>query len=314
VATTPKAKGVFPEGHPLALGIYGLGGHPSASTYLDAGVDVLFAVGTGFGEVSTNTWTDKIKASRAFIQIDVDAGQIGRNYRADIGFVGPAEVLLRQLLERVPKSRRRPAAGGLKRLGNPGLDEALGGPIKPQRALWELQTLLPEDTIYAVDIGDHMVFALHYLQIDRPDCFYFASGLGSMGSGLGAALGVKLGVPDRTVVCICGDGTISMCGTELLTAAQQGLPLICAVFDDGRYGMVDNGFQSIYGRSHGFPLAPLDVRGFAERLGAQAAAIDRPGQLEKIDFAGIAASGRPLVLDIRVDRTEKIPFQDRIAH
>ena len=125
---------------------------------------------------------------------------------------------------------------------------------------------------------------------------------------------MKLSAPDRTVVCVCGDGTISMCGTEILTAVQQGLPLIVAVLDDGQYGMVEHGFQNIYGRSHGFPLDPLDVRGLAEKLGAEAAVIERPGQIEKIDFAAIAAKGRPLVLDIRIDRTEKIPFQDRIAN
>ena len=90
--------------------------------------------------------------------------------------------------------------------------------------------------------------------------------------------------------------------------------LIVAVLNNGRYGMVDHGFESIYGRNLGFALAPLDVRGFAERLGAQAAVIDRPGQIEKIDFPAIAVSSRPLVLDIRIDRTEKIPFQDRIAN
>ena len=73
---------------------------------------------------------------------------------------------------------------GVDRLGTAALAGTAHGPIKPQRALWELQTILPEDTIYTVDIGDHMVFALHYLQLVRPDCFYFAPGLGSMGSGL----------------------------------------------------------------------------------------------------------------------------------
>ncbi|MHB8420061.1 MAG: thiamine pyrophosphate-binding protein [Myxococcales bacterium] len=312
VATTPKAKGVFPESHSLALGVYGLGGHASASGYLDAGVDVLVAVGAGFGEVSTNTWTDRIKASKAFIQLDIDAGQIGKNYRADIGLVGPAEILLRQLLERLPKARHLALVQRVKRDEAEHAGAGALGPIKPQRALWELQQKLPSDAIFTVDIGDHMVFALHHLQLDRPDCFYYAPGLGSMGSGLGAALGVQLADTDRTVVCVCGDGTISMCGTELLTASQQGLPIVYAVLNDGGYGMVDHGFQNIYGRSMGFSLEPLNLAGFAEQVGARSVIVQRAKDILNVDFAAARAERRPLLLDIRTGGATILPFRDRI--
>src|SRR5205823_5918923 len=81
-------KGVFPESHPLSLGIFGHGGHPSATAYLDAGIDVLVAVGTSFGDAATNSWTDKLKPSRCSIHIDIDSSQIGRNYQVDLGLVG----------------------------------------------------------------------------------------------------------------------------------------------------------------------------------------------------------------------------------
>jgi acetolactate synthase-1/2/3 large subunit len=309
VCTTPKAKGVFPESHPLALGIYGHGGHHSAQRYLAAGVDVLFAIGTGFGEAATNTWNEQIKASKAFIQLDVDAYQIGRNYRADIGLVGPAEVVVRQLLERVPKVRRLSQVRGLERIEDSAAEE---GRISASMAIRELQAALPEDAIYTVDIGDHMLFALHYLQLDRPDAFYFAGGLGSMGSGFGAALGVKLGLPDRPVVAICGDGTISMCGTELLTARQVGMPVVYAVLNDGSYGMVDHGFKNAYGRSRGFPL-PMDLPQLAEGLGGRAITIRRPGEIGALDWRSLLHGDRPLVLNILTGPMSFGAFKDRIV-
>jgi acetolactate synthase-1/2/3 large subunit len=313
VITTPKAKGVFPESHKLALGVYGHGGHPSASSYLEGGIDVLFAVGTGLGDAATNSWNQHIKASRAFIQLDVDAAQIGRNYRADIGLVGPAEVLMRQLLERLPKNRRLSPVRHVERFSDASL--SVGRPseaIKPQRAIWELQEALPADTIFTVDIGEHMLFALHYLQLELPDCFYFAGGLGSMASGLGAAFGVKLAKPERPVVCICGDGTLSMSGTEILTAVQEQLPIIFAVFNDGRYGMVDNGFNAVFGRTRGFGLQPLSVSGLAESLGARAIPVNHAGDILSLDFAGIQAERRPVVLDIAIDPNEAMPHSDRL--
>src|SRR5262249_55256774 len=105
VITTPKAKGVFPESDPLSLGVFGLGGHPSAIEYLERGVDTVLCVGSGLSEISTNSWNPMLQATRTFIQVDIDAGQIGKNYHADYGLVGPAHVVLEGIVKRL---RRRP--------------------------------------------------------------------------------------------------------------------------------------------------------------------------------------------------------------
>jgi acetolactate synthase-1/2/3 large subunit len=275
---------------------------------MEAGVDVLFAIGTSFGEVATNSWNQVIKASQTFIQLDIDAAQIGRNYRADIGLVGPAEVLIRQLLERVPKTRRQLPVGGIERLTDPSVFQH--GLIQPQRAIWELQQVMPQDTIYCVDIGDHLLFALHYLQLDRPDCFYF-SGLASMGSGIGASIGIKLALPNRPVVCICGDGTMTMAGTELLTATQEKLPIVYAVLNDGRYGMVERGNQHIFGRTPTYPSSPLDIAGMARQMGMSSIRIDRPSQILDFTRQHLAAAEGPLLLDISVDLEASAPGTER---
>ncbi|MHB1844598.1 MAG: thiamine pyrophosphate-binding protein [Deltaproteobacteria bacterium] len=306
VITTPKAKGVFPESSPLALGIYGFGGHPSAQRYLEQGVDVLLAVGTGFGEVSTNAWDEVIQASRSLLHIDIDALQIGRNYRTDMGLVGPAEVLLRQLLERVPQSRRLLSVNGVERLERIAEDGSGGPGLSMPEALCALQRAMPPDTIYCGDVGDHLLFALHYLTIERPDAFYFSGGFGSMGSGLGAAIGAKLAMPDRPVACICGDGTLSMFGTELLTAAQEQLGIVFAVMNDGGYGMVERFCEQILGRTPPFRLPGFDISGFGRSLGIRSQRIDHASELPALD-----TNGAPLLLDFNITRAAAVPQKGR---
>ncbi len=305
VITSPKAKGVFPESHPLALGIFGFGGHPSAQRYLEAGVDVLLAVGAGFGEVATNAWDPTIRASRSFVQIDVDASQIGKNYRADLGLLGPAEVLLRELRERLPKRRQPWKVQGLERHEIEPRDPREPGMAAPE-AIVALQRALPSDTVFCGDVGDHLLFALHYLTIDRPDAFYFAGGLGSMGSGLGAAIGLKLAMPDRPVCCICGDGTLSMFGTELLTVAEEKLDIVFAVLNDGGYGMGVRFCDRVFGRSAEFRIPGLDVPALARSLGLAGRRIERPAEI-----AELGAIAGPTVLDLALTRAAAVPLQAR---
>jgi acetolactate synthase I/II/III large subunit len=308
VATTPKAKGVFPESHPLSLGIYGHGGHPSSTEYLEGGVDVLLAVGTSFGDAATNSWTDLFRSQACFIQVDVESSQIGKNYTADIGIVGAAVDVLDAIAALAPPARpTRPVFG--RRTFKPA-DQGDVGPLTPQRALWELQQLLPTSTAYTCDIGEHMMFALHYLSLEQPDSFYLSSGLAAMGSSLSSALGVKLADPDRPVVAICGDGTMSMSGLDVATAARMGLNILFVVLNDGRYGMVEEGNLAVYGRTPAYPVM-LDIGKMAEGMGARSYTISQPGELLGLGSSALLNGSKPVVLDIRIDRAEKMPRRAR---
>src|SRR5262249_9443693 len=99
VAVSPKGKGVFPEDHPLYLGVFGFGGHESVVEHLIAGVDVLFVCASGLNDFSTNAWSPLLKGTQAFIQNDIDAAQLGKNYPIDLGLLGPADVILERMLE-----------------------------------------------------------------------------------------------------------------------------------------------------------------------------------------------------------------------
>jgi len=305
VMTTPKAKGVFPENHPLSLGVFGWGGHPSASEYLGEGVDVLMAIGTSLGETATDSWSRKLAATEHFIQIDVESQRIGRNYPVTLGIVDTVEGALPQIIRRIPETPRVRRQFGVRRQQT-GTEVLVGpeGRISPQRALWELQQALPQSTLFTSDIGSHMFFALHHLEIRSPRGFMIMFGLGSMGSGIGAALGVKVARPDAPVVSVCGDGCFSMGLGDVATAAQQGIPMIFAVLNDERYGLVEVGNNAVYGRTPSF-ATPMNVAQLAEGVGAAAIVIEQPGDILKLDLLALSAN-RPLVLDIRIDREVRL--------
>jgi acetolactate synthase I/II/III large subunit len=303
VMTTPKAKGVFPESHPLSLGVFGWGGHRSATDYLQGGVDVLMAIGTSLGEVATNNWSPLLTPTDALIHLDTDANVIGRNYPVSIGVVGAVERTLPELVRSLGPAATTPRTFGVER--NKSGEEVLVGAEKrlaPQRAIWELQRALPANTLFTSDIGEHMMFAIHHLEIDDPKGFTLMSGLASMGSGVGAAIGLKVAEPGRTVAAICGDGCFAMAMADLATAVQERLPLVVAVMNDERYGMVEIGNGVVFGRTPPFSFNSVNIPDLALGLGAQTTVIRQPGDILALNLPEMLNRG-PVVLDIRTDRT-----------
>ena len=307
VATTPKGKGVFPEDHPLALGVYGLGGHPSARQYIESGVDVLIALGTSLGDLSTDGWSTALQAPRAFIHVDIDARQIGKSYAPTHAVIAACDTFLAGLFARVRPVRRLPMGGVVRHL-LPARAER----IAPQVAIAELQAILPEDTIFTVDSGEHFLFATHYLQINRPDAFLVMTGLGSMGQSIGAAIGAQLASPGRTAAAICGDGCFAMNAFEIATAVAERLPIVVFVFNDQRLGMVEIGHQAVYGRKPSYPTSPMDVCALARGLGATVLRAERPGDLLAAAPI-IAARTGPIVIDVLIDPDIRLPKKDRMG-
>lgn len=307
VATTPKAKGVFPEDHPLALGVFGLGGHPSTRSYAEDGIDVLIAVGTSLGDVATDGWTPLLQPRRAFVQVDIDARQIGRSYAPTHAMIASAEAFLGGLTEHEPAAVSRPRAGVVRFPMAANDAEQLA----PQDAVREIQAALPGDTIFTVDSGEHFLFATHYLEISRPDAYVVMTGLGSMGQSLGGAIGAKVGHPARPVAAICGDGCFAMNGFEVATAVAERLPLVIFVFNDRRLGMVEIGHQAVFGRKPDYPIT-MDVGALAAGLGAKFIRVTRRGELASYAEQLRDPDG-PIIVDVHIDPEVKLPKRDRMA-
>ncbi len=311
VATTPKAKGVFPEDHALSLGVIGLGGHPSARAYLETQPDVIVVIGSSLGDMSTDGFSPLLQASRALVHVDIDARQLGKSYVPSHAVVASAQEFLGGLADllgdREIPQRRSP--GGVRR-------HPLASSTKPKRlgshdAIAEIQAILPKDSIYTVDSGEHFVFATHYLEITHPDSFIVMTGLGSMGQSIGAAIGAQLAHPNRRVAAICGDGCFAMTAFEVATAVAERLPITIFVFNDERLGMVEHGHETVYGRRPAYPN-PLDICAIARGLGATTLRIDELGQLAEAADIITNATG-PVVVDVRIDHEISVPKLDRIA-
>jgi acetolactate synthase I/II/III large subunit len=313
VATTPKAKGVFPEAHPLALGVLGLGGHRSSLRYLETGVDVVVAIGTSLGDMATNGFSPHLQAPRALVHVDIDARQIGRSYAPTHAIVASASEFLGGLGERLGEEttlRLRALPGGVER-------HVLPSSTRPDRiaahdAIREIQSTLPRDTLYTVDSGEHFLFAAHYLESNLPDAFLVMTGLGSMGQSIGAAIGAQLAHPGRAIAAICGDGCFAMNAFEVATAVAEQLPIRVFVFNDERLGMVENGHQTVYGRHPEYPTTPLDVCTVARGLGATVLRVSGIGQLTRARKVICEARG-PVVVDVQIDPGIALPRLDRVS-
>lgn len=310
VATTPRAKGLFPETSRLSLGVFGHGGHPSATRYLEEEIDVLLSIGCGLGEPGTNAWSPLLIPKRCFIQIEVDDAQIGRNYRPDIALVGPAQHLLPALVEKVKPSARRFQGGVTYHTLLPRRDSARG--LEPAEAIRGLQARFPDDTIFSTDIGEHLLFAIHYLRLERPFSFLAHTGLGSMGSGIGSAIGARLANPERPVVALCGDFGFQMFGMELATCVQQGIGVVFAIFNDARMGMVENAHARIFGRTPPAAGTPIDFCAIAQAVGARGCRIRSLQDIRDLPDTLIDGS-QPLVLDIQISPDAAFPANARAA-
>lgn len=328
VATSPKAKGCFPEDHSLSLGVLGFAGSPQAQDYFTSGdVDVLLVVGTGLGEQVTNAWDPRLLPSEALIQVDVDCDQIGRNYPVATGIVGDAKAVLTELYYQIgrealaretdaPLETRRTQLRNFKaahpRMSEETSLEDRSLPLKPQRLMRELQEALPSNAILFVDIGNGMAWALHYLRISRPNSFFVNLGFASMGHAVAAAIGGKLAAPGRPVVCLAGDAAFAMNGFEVHTAVENDIPVVWLILNNGGHGMVYHGERVQFkGKFVSSKFSrPINVAGLAESLGALAYVVEKPDELAGILSAALKA-GRPAVIDARVDLEAVPPTANR---
>lgn len=313
IATTPKGKGVFPENHPLSLGVFGLGGHRSAQRYLESGVDVVLAIGTSLGDLATDGFSSQLQSRRAMIHVDIDSRQIGRSYAPTHSVVASANEFLLGLAKRLgdePIMRLRALPGGVERHVLPSSTRA--DRIASQDAIVEIQAALPRDTLFTVDSGEHFMFAQHYLEITLPDAYLVMTGLGSMGQSIGAAIGAQLANPGRCVAAICGDGCFAMNAFEIATAVAEKLPIRVFVFNDERLGMIEDGVNGLYGRHPKYPTTPLDVCGVARGLGATALRVSSAQQFVAARSILLEATG-PVVVDVHIDPAIAVPKTDRIS-
>lgn len=352
VTTTPKAKGGFPDDHSLSLGVFGLAGSPSAFAYLTEGeakkedrnqksgvrknlkVDVLLAIGTSFNELGTHAWDKRIMPDKALVQVDIDPFEFGKNYPFEINLTGDAKTILHELIyelkrqiKGLPALKRKEIEKNAKRRANKlrffkndnkkyfneNKMTSKDVPIKPQRLMKDLRDSFPRDTIFFVDIGNNLAWAIHCLDIYKPYTFFAGLGFASMGFGVAAVVGAKFAAPGKPVVAIVGDGGFLMNGMEVATAVNYGKQVIWIIENNSQLGLVSHARRLMsIPYNIGAEFEPVDFVKVAEGLGARGIRITKPGEINKKMIKKIIASGESTVLDVIIDKNEVPPLSTRI--
>ena len=315
VATTLMAKGVFPEDHALSLGMTGIWGTRAANETARA-ADVVLAVGTGFGEADCSSWNPKytfaIPPTR-LVQIDIDPEEVGKIYPVAVGIVGDAKASLAALAEALQSRTPRADASRLKAVARAKAewDAELakeqgnaGKPIHPARLLHEISRVAPADTIFVTDVGWNKNGAGQQLVARRPQSFLTSGGMATMGFAPAAAIGAKIGAPDRPVMCLVGDGGFLSVVGALTTAVELGIPVVWVLFNNFCFSTIrsvgttyfKNAYATEFTTPDGAPYNPDFVQ-LARAFGIESARVEEPGELAGA-LTKALASGVPYVLDV----------------
>lgn len=320
VVSSLMGLGAFPGTHPQFVGMLGMHGVYEANMTMH-NADLIFAIGVRFDDRTTNN-LEKFCPNAKVIHIDIDPSSISKTVKANIPIVGDAKQILQKMLEQLNEgdlSQRSELIDWWQDINQWRAKHCLDydkttDRIKPQAVIETLYRLTKGDAYIASDVGQHQMFAALYYPFDKPRRWINSGGLGTMGFGLPAALGIKLVLPNETVVCVTGDGSIQMNIQELSTALQYGLPIVVLNLNNRFLGMVKQIQDLIYAGRHSqsYMDSIPDFVKIAEAYGHVGIAINKPEELESKLAQALAIKDRLVFVDVAVDEREHVyPMQLR---
>jgi acetolactate synthase-1/2/3 large subunit len=319
VVTTLMARGAFPDSHPLCLGMPGMHGNYTAVTAMQE-ADLLVALGTRFDDRVTGR-VDGFAPGARVVHVDIDPAELGKIRRADVPVVGDCRQVIAELVK---------AVSALSQSGSPPADKTEwlgligrwqeqyplhydahveGDPLKPQQVVEALRDAAPAGTVVVSGVGQHQMWASQYWRFDEPYTWVNSGGLGTMGFAVPAAIGAKVGRPDRTVWAIDGDGCFQMTAQELVTAASERIPVKVAILNNAYLGMVrqwqEMFYEERYSEVYLSPDLPDYVK-WAEAMGCAAFRVEDPAEVAPVVDKANSIDDRPVVIDFRTDSREKV--------
>lgn len=307
VTTTLMGKGAFPEDHPLSLGMLGMHGTRYAN-YSIIDCDLLIAVGARFDDRVTGK-IDSFAPKAKVIHIDVDPAELGKNVRVDVPIVGDARVILKKMVStlkvKLPKTKAWLEKVEKWKKEYP-LDFDEGSDLKPQYVIKMINELTP-DGIFVTEVGQAQMWSAHYIKVKKPRSFISSGGLGTMGYGFPAAIGAKVGCPDRDVWDIAGDGSIQMNIQELATAVENDINVNVAIINNMFLGMVRQWQELFYNRRYSYTnmKGQPDFVKVAEAYHAAGALVTKKSEV-KDAIKEALKSDKPFFIDFRVEREENV--------
>ncbi len=330
VATTLSGKGLVPEDHPLALGVFGYGGSRWASeAILDPAVSVLVVIGSGLSQRDTLNWDPKMLPARELVHVEADPALIGRTWPSSRPVTASPRAFL-ELLAGV----EGPIAAGLEsgrsarlaflsdvRSRGPRTYEAEDTtrdtePMHPARFVTEARAACPRETVLSVDSGAHRAWCSQYWPSYGNGDYVSLANLAPMGGAIPLGIGAKIARPERPMVIATGDGCMLMHGMELHTAARYGIPLVILVFDNHAYGNIWYRAKEMGAGAEALTDIPgLSWPEFARAMGADGVTVSHPGEVGEAVAHGLTQN-KPFLVSARIDKhypTPIAPWRQAVA-
>jgi len=307
VTTTLMGKGVFDENHPLAVGMLGMHGSAYAN-FAVQGCDLLIAVGARFDDRVTGK-LDKFAPDAKVIHIDIDPAEVGKNRTPEVPIVGDVRQVLLELLKATTYEEEVLTKTWLDQINLWKEDYPLQVPhyanmLSPQEVIYEFGKQAP-NAFFTTDVGQHQMWSAQLLK-NSPRHWISSAGLGTMGYGMPAAMGVKVAFPDEQVICISGDASFQMNLQELATLAQYGINIKTIIINNGWQGMVRQWQEAFYNQrysSSNMEVGMPDFVKLADAFGIKGMLVTHEDNLSAV-VAEILAYDGPLLADFRVKKDE----------
>ncbi len=328
VVTTLMARGAFPDSHPLCLGMPGMHGNYTAVTAMQR-ADLLLALGSRFDDRVTG----KISAfapDAKILHVDIDPAELGKVRRADVAIAGDCKVVIEELLSALAElglGDQGQVAAASPAAGRPDVEpwraqlrrwqeqypltyqQTDDGPLKPQFVIETLRDMTPDDTVVASGVGQHQMWASQYWRFDHPYTWVNSGGAGTMGFAVPAAIGAKVGRPEKMVWAVDGDGCFQMTAQELVTATAERIPVKIAILNNAYLGMVRQWqelfYEERYSEVYLSPDLPDYVK-WAEAMGCVGLRVESAAEVAPAIDKANAVDDRPVVIDFRTDAFEKV--------
>jgi acetolactate synthase-1/2/3 large subunit len=317
VVTTLMARGAIPDDHPLCLGMPGMHGNYTAVTSMQK-ADLLITLGARFDDRVTGDPT-KFAPNAKVIHVDIDPAELGKVRRPEVPIVGDAKTVIVELVKALKAEHAKNPAPDLS-AWHAQLREwqetyplkyvqEEGGPIKPQLCVESLRANTPDDCILVSGVGQHQMWASQLWKFKHPNTWINSGGLGTMGYAVPAAIGAKVGRPDRMVWAVDGDGCFQMTAQELVTAAAERIPVKIAILNNAYLGMVRQWqelfYEERYSEVYLSPDLPDYVK-WAEAMGCVGMRVDTAEDIVPTIEKANEVDDRPVVIDFRTDYREKV--------
>ena len=317
VVTTLMALGAFPDSHPQHLGMPGMHGTVAAVAALQKS-DLIISLGARFDDRVTGN-LDSFAPNAQVIHADIDPAEIGKNRHADVPIVGDCREVISDLVVALQAEQDAGHTGdyeqwvswlaGLKKRYPLGYEPPAEG-LAPQYVIERLSKIAGPEAIYTSGVGQHQMWAAHFVDYENPRTWINSGGLGTMGFSVPAAMGAKVGCPDTTVWSIDGDGCFQMTNQELATCAIENIPIKVAVINNESLGMVRQWQTLFYNerysntnlQRHGGPVRIPDFPKLAEAYGCVGLACESPDDVDATIEKAMAIDDVPVVVDFRVHR------------